>query len=452
MELTTANVEDIAPSLYKEFGAEACGRMLPYLYDGLRPSERRVLLAAYEKARDKFKKSRVIDAHASGVYHPHSGLYNTIVQLGRNKELLHTQGNFGSLIGIDQENAAADRYTECKISDFTINLALKLKKFAPHKQAEVDSEYQEPKYLPTMFPICFVGHRTTEGIAFGYKAEIPTYNINDLYERLISLISKNKQKPVIKPLTECEILSDESKLENLLSTGREKIYYKGIYEVDRENKKIHIRSFPPNKRFETIWKKFAKEANNRDIGYSDMSSNKTGGTDVVIQVLKNRNSAEILDRVVNKLDKQLISSESFDVIVVDNNLRPQRASVDDMLLACYNTYLKHTKEMLKERIEHCSSLIDEYESLKILRPVLSNYLTKHTIKNVSKAIKDLTKESQLKESMVKHLLQKYRIGKLLTLDTDTSKLEKDKEQYEKYLKRPTNYIKKDYKNLLEMKK
>lgn len=451
MEFNTANVGEIAPSLYKEFGAEACERMLPYIYDGLRPSERRVLLAAYEKARDKFKKSRVIDAHASGVYHPHSGLYNTIVQLARNKELLDKQGNFGSLIGIDQENAAADRYTECKISEFTINLALKLKKFAPHKQAELDSEYQEPIYLPTLFPICFIGHRTTEGIAFGYKAEIPTYKLSDLYERLNSLITKNKEKPIIKPVTECEILSNDDTLEELLSTGRAKIYYKGKYEVDKENKRIHIRSFPPNKRFETLWKKFTKEANNRDIGYSDMSSNKTGGTDVVIQVLKNRNSAEILDKVVNKLDKELVSSESFDIIVVDDDLKPKRVSVDDMLLACYNKYIKHTKEMLQEKIENCKFLIDEYESLKILRPVLSDYLTKHTIKNVSKSIKDLSTQSGLKESMVKHLLQKYRIGKLLTLDTDTTKLEKDKTQYEKYLKRPGNYVKKEYENLLEMK-
>ena len=447
---TSLTMDEIVPSLYKEYGVHSNIRMLPYLYDGMRPSERRVLLAAYDKARDKFKKSRVVDGHASGVYHPHFGVYNTIVQLARNKELLHKQGNFGSLIGIEQQNAAANRYTECMISEFTINLTMKLRRFAPHRQAEVDPEYNEPTYLPSMFPICLIGYRSTEGIAFGYKAQIPTYNLNDLHERLLSLLNKNKTKPVIYPVTDCDVLSSNETLKNLLETGTEKVYFKGKYEVDRDNKKIHIKSFPPNKRFETIWKKFDKEVNNKDIGYSDMSSNKTGGTNVVIQVLKNKNSEAILDRVINKLDKLLIGAESFETIVIDDDLKPKHVSIDDILLACYNTYLKHTKDMLQEKIDNCDMLIDEYESLRILRPVLSDYLSKHSIKYPKKAIKDLAQKSGVKEEMVKHLMQKYRIGKLLTLDTDTTKLNKEKEQYIKYLKKPGNYVKSEYQNLLKM--
>jgi DNA gyrase/topoisomerase IV subunit A len=107
-------LDKLIPKLYKEYGMYINKfRALPLDIDGLKPVERRVLLSAYQIARDKYVKSARVDGHTLGHYHPHSSSYSTMVQLV-GQGFLEGQGNWGNSIGIEDSPAAAMRYTECR--------------------------------------------------------------------------------------------------------------------------------------------------------------------------------------------------------------------------------------------------------------------------------------------------------------------------------------------------
>ena len=213
------------PKLYRDYGEYSNYRNFPLDIDGLKPVERRVLLSAFKIAKNKFVKSRQVDAYTIGHFHPHGECYGTVSQLVK-QGFLEGQGNFGSNVGIEPIGPAAPRYTECKIYQKTIDLAFKYVDYVPWVDTELGDK--EPLYLPTMFPICLLGKEYTQGIGFGYKTFIPCYDIKDLYQRLLWLIGVRKRKPIIAPLTDCIITSKPEVLDELLTTGKQNLKLKGL--------------------------------------------------------------------------------------------------------------------------------------------------------------------------------------------------------------------------------
>src|SRR5574340_174933 len=121
-------------------------RAFPLAIDGLKPVERRVLVSAYDIARDKFVKSAKVDGYCIGNYHPHGSVYGTIVQLVH-QGFLNGQGNFGTSIGVDPCPEAAMRYTEVKLTKEINDLAFRLIKYVPWKDGEIVSD-KESVFLP----------------------------------------------------------------------------------------------------------------------------------------------------------------------------------------------------------------------------------------------------------------------------------------------------------------
>ena len=110
-------MDKLIPHLYREYGLYINhSRAFPIDIDGLKPVERRVLLSAYQIARDKFIKSARIDGHTLGHFHPHSSSYGTMAQLVH-QGFLDGQGNWGNDIGVESSPPAAMRYTEARLSD-----------------------------------------------------------------------------------------------------------------------------------------------------------------------------------------------------------------------------------------------------------------------------------------------------------------------------------------------
>lgn len=176
------------PNLYKEYGKFInSSRAFPLDIDGLKPVERKILLSTYLIARDRFVKSARVDGNTIGNFHPHSSVYSTIVQLV-NQGFLDGQGNFGTNVGVEPVDAAASRYTECKLSKFTKEIAFKLIDYVPWEINEL--EQQEPIFLPVMFPFCLMTKEYSQGIGFGYRTIIPCYRIEDLNKRLLFLLGK----------------------------------------------------------------------------------------------------------------------------------------------------------------------------------------------------------------------------------------------------------------------
>ena len=167
-------------------------RALPDVRDGLKPSQRRILIAMNDLnlgPRSKFRKCAKIAGDTSGNYHPHgeSVIYPTLVNMGQDWKaryrLIDKQGNFGS---IDGDPPAAMRYTEARLTAAAVGMLQDITLDTVDFQPNYDETRREPKVLPGKFPNLLVNGST--GIAVGMASCIPPHNIKEVCDAIIALI------------------------------------------------------------------------------------------------------------------------------------------------------------------------------------------------------------------------------------------------------------------------
>jgi len=428
------------PRLYKNYGQYSNYRNFPNEIDGCKPVEKRVLFSAYKIARDKFVKSRQVDAFTIGNYHPHGSTYGTIVQLVR-QGFLTGQGNFGSNVGIEPVGAAADRYTECKLASQMINLSFKYIKYVPHIDTELGSK--EPIFLPTLFPLCLIGTEYTQGIGFGYRTFIPNYDIKDLYKRLLWLLKIRKRKPIILPITDCTMMATNEDIEKLLTIGKAKLDVEGIIDISTRNSSVILKSWPYGKRFQSILNKFSKELNDRMVGFTDLSTNETK---IVFQVLRERNRIKIFKEFVLKLKEVIKGAVSFEINVIDSNDKVFTKSVDNMILDTYKMFSLANKKMLETEIFKVNEIIDEYKILeKIKKPLIKCIGEQKTIEESCDIIYQKVK---VEKEITAMLIEKYKIKKLLTINTDTTQLSNKINDFTNKLNNLSDFVLEQYETFI----
>ena len=167
-------------------------RALPDVRDGLKPSQRRVLVAMNDLhlgPRSKHRKCAKITGDTSGNYHPHSGegVYPTLVRMGQEwslrSPLVDPQGNFGS---IDGDPPAAMRYTEARMTGVAMEMLTDLTLDTVDMQPNYDGELMEPTVLPGKFPNLLVNG--SQGIAVGMATSLPPHNPREVCDGLLHLI------------------------------------------------------------------------------------------------------------------------------------------------------------------------------------------------------------------------------------------------------------------------
>ncbi len=167
-------------------------RALPDVRDGLKPSQRRILIAMNDLnlgPRGRFLKCAKIAGDTSGNYHPHgeSVVYPTLVRMAQpwnmRYRLVDGQGNFGSP---DGDPPAAMRYTEARLTGEAVELMNNLDKDTVDFIANFDGRLQEPTVLPSAFPnlLC----NGSSGIAVGMATSIPPHNLNEVVDALIRVV------------------------------------------------------------------------------------------------------------------------------------------------------------------------------------------------------------------------------------------------------------------------
>jgi DNA gyrase/topoisomerase IV subunit A len=418
-------MDRLVPQAYRKYGLYVNNsRSFPLKDDGLKPVERRILLTTYLVARDKFVKSARVTGTCMARFHPHSDAYGTLFQMVKH-DFIEGQGNWGNNLGVEPTPPAASRYTECKISKETIEMAFELIKHVPWSESELDDE---PEYIPTRFPFCLMGNDYTQGIGFGFRTFIPCYEKEDLKLRLFWLLSGKKgTEPIIAPKTSCRITAKKEDLQELLTTGKAKIDVSGIASVSSAQCKVVIKSWPPGKRFESILNKapIKKQLENLDIGFIDSSSGKNG-TAIIFSVSKQRNRTKIFNLMVKNIREALIGAVSFETITVDRQRQVQITSIDDMLLNTYAMYSQANKRMLISEINKTNDSVVEMNCLEKIKGPLVKVMAEKgaslTKEELPKIIKRISSESKVEENVVKELVTKYRIQKLLTFKTDTQDL------------------------------
>src|SRR3982751_2654882 len=186
-------LEDEMKSAYLDYAMSVIvGRALPDVRDGLKPVHRRVLFSMSENGMSPthpYSKCARIVGDVMGNYHPHgdSAIYDTLVRMAQEFSLRYMlidgQGNFGS---VDDDPAAAMRYTEARLSRMAMEMLRDLDMDTVDFVPNYDGRQQEPLVLPARFPNLLVNG--SSGIAVGMATNIPPHNLREVVNAVVAYV------------------------------------------------------------------------------------------------------------------------------------------------------------------------------------------------------------------------------------------------------------------------
>jgi hypothetical protein len=230
-------------------------RALPFIGDGLKPVQRRIVYAMSElglNATAKYKKSARTVGDVLGKFHPHgdSACYEAMVLMAQpfsyRYPLVDGQGNWGA--PDDPKSFAAMRYTESRLSKISEILLSELGQGTVDYQPNFDGTLAEPQYLPARLPHILLNGTT--GIAVGMATDIPPHNINEIADAAVMLLDNPKEglDDVLKIVqgpdfpTEAEIISPKSEIRKIYEQGRGSIKMRATWK--KEDGEIIISALP----------------------------------------------------------------------------------------------------------------------------------------------------------------------------------------------------------------
>ena len=336
-------------------------RALPDVRDGLKPSQRRILVAMNDLnlgPRSKHRKCAKIAGDTSGNYHPHGEavVYPTLVRMGQawnmQTTLINPQGNFGS---IDGDPPAAMRYTEARMteaaSDMLADLKLDTVNFVPN----YDETTTEPNVLPARFPNLLVNGAV--GIAVGMATSMPPHNVSEVCDALIKIIDDPdcgfKDILEIMPGPDFPtggIICGRKGIMDGYTTGRGHLVVRGKIHTEttkRGRDLIVVDEIPYQTLKSQIIVKTADCVNSGSIsGISDVrDESDRKGMRIVIELRKDAEP----NVVINQLYKHTQLQSTFSIIniaLVKN--RPQTLNLKQLL----QLFVDHRKDVIRRRTRH----------------------------------------------------------------------------------------------------
>jgi len=199
-KIVDTNIEDEMKTSYIDYSMSVIvSRALPDVRDGLKPSQRRILVAMNDlnlAPGRPYRKCAKIAGDTSGNYHPHGEqvVYPTLVRLAQDwvmrYPLVDGQGNFGS---IDGDAPAAMRYTEARLTPLAVEMLNDLEKNTVDYRPNYDETREEPVVLPSVLPNLLVNG--CSGIAVGMATEVPPHNLREICDAIVHVIDQPDATP-----------------------------------------------------------------------------------------------------------------------------------------------------------------------------------------------------------------------------------------------------------------
>ena len=336
-------------------------RALPDVRDGLKPSQRRILVAMNDlnlSPGRKHRKCAKIAGDTSGNYHPHgeSVIYPTLVNLGQNWKtramLIDKQGNFGS---IDGDPPAAMRYTEARLTHAAVELLDDLKLDTVDFIPNYDDTRTEPTVLPGRFPNLLVNG--SNGIAVGMASSIPPHNVGEICDAIIAVIN-DPELPFEDLLqiipgpdfpTGGTIIGRRG-IAEAYATGRGRVIVRGTVRQETVGKRetLVIDSIPYQVVQNALIEKIVDAARNGRIdGIADIKnfSGKKHRTRIVVY-LKRDADPDVVERQLYR-STPLQSTVSIINIALDHG-RPRTLSIKQMI----QLWIDHRIEVIRRRTAH----------------------------------------------------------------------------------------------------
>ena len=334
------------------------GRALPDVRDGLKPVHRRILygMGQLGVTPDKpHKKSARIVGEVMGKYHPHgdSSIYDAMVRMAQDFSqrymLVDGHGNFGS---IDGDGAAAQRYTEARMSPYALQMLRDIEKETVDFRDNFDGEEKEPVVLPSRFPNLLVNG--SNGIAVGMATSIPPHNLGEVIDATVKLIDEpetdvDELMKIIKgpDFPTGALILGKSGMREAYRTGIGKVKVRSVCEIeetDRGRSQIVVSEIPYQVNKARLIEKMAELVKDKRVdGISAIrdESNREG-IRIVIELKKDANPQITLNRLYKHT--QLQDSYSMIMIALVDG-QPKVLTLYDIL----NEYIKFQKEVVTRR-------------------------------------------------------------------------------------------------------
>ncbi len=362
-------------------------RALPDARDGLKPVQRRILYAMYTDGNrfDKgYRKSAKTVGLVIGNYHPHgdTSVYDAMVRMSQDWKIrspqIDMQGNNGS---IDDDPAAAMRYTEARLSKISEYLLMDIEKDTVSWSLNFDDTDYEPTVLPARYPNLLVNGIT--GIAAGYATNIPPHNLGEVIDAVIYRIQFPDSS--VEELMEYVqgpdfptggIVQGKQGIIDAFTKGRGKIMVRSKTEIVQAKtcQQIIITEIPYEVVKSNMVKKIDDVRLNKKIdGIMDVrDESDRNGLRVVVDIKKDADAKLILNYLFKNTDLQV--SYNYNVIAIVNK-RPMQMGLAQML----DAFIAHREEVvvrrcqfdLKKKQQRCHILDGLIQAISVLDEVIA---------------------------------------------------------------------------------
>ena len=337
-------------------------RALPDVRDGLKPSQRRILVAMHDlnlRPTAKHRKCAKIAGDTSGNYHPHGEgvIYPTLVRLGQEWSLRHTlvdpQGNFGS---IDGDPPAAMRYTEARLAGPAEEMLADLDKETVDFEENYDGTRTEPVVLPARFPNLLVNG--SEGIAVGMATRLLPHNLREVCDAIIATMDN----PDITPdeLTQIMpgpdfppggVICGREGIRDAYETGRGSLMVRGVMHTEETKSgrlQIVVDEIPYGVLLPTIKDRILDNVQNGTIKGIEDIRDESGREKLVRLVIVLKRDANV-NVVMNQLWKYTPLQSSIHALnIVLVNRVPKTLSLKQLI----DRFVRHRVEVIRRRTMH----------------------------------------------------------------------------------------------------
>ena len=432
------NLDDALGQRYLEYALSTItDRALPDSRDGLKPVHRRILYAMRQlklAPSGSFRKCAKIVGEVMGNFHPHGdkAIYDSLVRMAQTfttrYPLIEGQGNFGN---IDGDNAAAQRYTEARLSEISMIMLDGLDESAVDFKDNYDGSEKEPEYLPAFFPQLLANG--AYGIAVGMATSIPPHNIREILDASIKLIQNSKLDDsdlmeIIKgpdfPTGGVLVDSKSTILDNYISgKGSFRIRAKFNQEfLSRGRWQIVITEIPYGIQKSKLVEKLAELINDKKINLlNDLRDESAEDIRLVLEPKsKNIPPDVLMEHLFKKTD--LESRFSLNMNVLFDGKIPRVSSLKDLLL----NYIDHSRNILIRRSKFRLRNIDS--RLHLLEGFIVTYLNLDRVISIIRYNDnpklDLQKEFDLSDLQAEAILN-MRLRSLRKLEQIQLEEEKD---------------------------
>jgi DNA gyrase subunit A len=334
------------------------GRALPDVRDGLKPVHRRIFYAMHEASnawnRPYVKCARIV-GEVMGKFHPHgdSAIYDALVRMAQDFSLRYPlvdgQGNFGS---IDGDNAAAMRYTECRLDKLAAELLADIDKETVDFGPNYDEKELEPLVLPSRIPNLLVNG--SAGIAVGMATNIPPHNLSEIIDATLVLLDQPEttldELIALVPgpdFPTAGIINGVAGVVEAYKTGRGRILVRAKCEIeldDNGRESIIVTEIPYQVNKTRLIEKIAEVVKEKKVeGISELrDESDKDGLRIFIEVKRADSAEVVLNNLYQHTQLQTVFGINM-VALVDG--QPRTLSLKQMLEA----FIRHRREVVTRR-------------------------------------------------------------------------------------------------------